>query len=271
MTAKEAPCEPEALFEIVDGVGVITLNRPASYNAINIALGESLRDAVIRCDEDPAIRAVLITARGPAFCSGGDVRQMREAVAADGHAGKFLKTLTVSLHAIIGTMIHMPKPVITAVNGAAAGAGFSLAIAGDIVLAAEDARFTVAYTAIGLAPDGGSTFLLPRLLGAKRAFELMVTNEGLSAEEAKALGVVNRVYPRSSFSQQSLEFAAKLAKGPTKALGHAKRLVTLGAQSSFESQMEHERRAIAACGHTADFIEGADAFFAKRIPNFQNR
>jgi 2-(1,2-epoxy-1,2-dihydrophenyl)acetyl-CoA isomerase len=270
MTANEMQRESEVLFEVVDSVGVITLNRPTAYNAINIALGESLRDAVIRCDEDPAIRAVLITGKGPAFCSGGDVRQMREAVAADGHAGKFLKTLTVSLHAIIGTIIHMPKPVITAVNGAAAGAGLSLALVGDLILAAEEARFTVAYTAIGLAPDGGSTFLLPRLIGPKRAYELMVTNEALSAEEAKALGIVNRVYPRLSLSQQSLEFATKLAKGPKKAFGHAKRLVTLSAQSSFESQMEHERRAIAACGHTADFIEGADAFFGKRTPNFQN-
>jgi 2-(1,2-epoxy-1,2-dihydrophenyl)acetyl-CoA isomerase len=270
MTANEMQRESEVLFEVVDSVGVITLNRPTAYNAINIALGDSLRDAVIRCDEDPAIRAVLITGKGPAFCSGGDVRQMREAVAADGHAGKFLKTLTVSLHAIIGTIIHMPKPVITAVNGAAAGAGLSLALVGDLILAAEEARFTVAYTAIGLAPDGGSTFLLPRLIGPKRAYELMVTNEALSAEEAKALGIVNRVHPRLSLSQQSLEFATKLAKGPKKAFGHAKRLVTLSAQSSFESQMEHERRPIAACGHTADFIEGADAFFGKRTPNFQN-
>jgi 2-(1,2-epoxy-1,2-dihydrophenyl)acetyl-CoA isomerase len=145
--------EPVVLFEVSDSVGWITLNRPKAYNALNRELAEQLLDALIRCDEDESVRAVVITGKGPSFCSGGDIKQMMTAVESDGHAGAFLKTLTVSLHEAIATIAHMNKPVIMAVNGAAAGAGFSLAIAGDLVLAADNARFTIAYTAIGLAPD----------------------------------------------------------------------------------------------------------------------
>jgi 2-(1,2-epoxy-1,2-dihydrophenyl)acetyl-CoA isomerase len=265
------PTEPLVLFEITDGVGWITLNRPKAYNALNRELAEQLLDAVIRCDEDGEVRAVVITGKGPSFCSGGDIKQMMTAVESDGHAGVFLKTLTVSLHEVIATIAYMRKPVIMAVNGAAAGAGFSLAIAGDLVLAADNARFTVAYTAIGLAPDGSSTFTLPRLIGPKRAFELIYTNRALSADEAMQLGMVNRVFPAAQFTDQLREFAVGVANGPTAALGCAKKLLTLSAQSSLETQMEHERRAIAACGRTADFREGVDAFFAKRPPKFQGR
>ena len=145
-------------MEISDGLAVLTLNRPDSYNALNMDLADDLLEALIECDEDPAVRAVLITGRGAAFCAGGDIRQMKERSDSNGNAGRFLKDLTVRLHAAIATMARMPKPVVTAVNGPAAGAGFSLAITGDLVLAAETARFTMAYTGIALAPDGSSTF-----------------------------------------------------------------------------------------------------------------
>jgi 2-(1,2-epoxy-1,2-dihydrophenyl)acetyl-CoA isomerase len=263
--------ESVVLFEVTDGVGWITFNRPKTYNALDRELAMQLLEALIRCDEDEGVRAVVVTGKGPSFCSGGDIRHMMTAAERDGHAGVFLKTLTVSLHEAIATIAHMSKPVITAVNGAAAGAGFSLAIAGDLVLAADDARFTVAYTAIGLAPDGSSTFTLPRLIGPKRAFELMYTNRAVSASEAKELGMVNQVFPATQFTDQVREFAIGIARGPTAALGCAKKLLTLSAQSSLETQMEHERRAIAACGRTADFREGADAFFAQRSPKFQGR
>jgi|HubBroStandDraft_6_1064221.scaffolds.fasta_scaffold01075_9 2-(1,2-epoxy-1,2-dihydrophenyl)acetyl-CoA isomerase len=261
--------EPVVLFEVADSVGWITLNRPKAYNALNRELAERLLEALIRCDEDEGVRAVVISGKGPSFCAGGDIKQMMTAAESDGHAGVFLKTLTVSLHEAIATIAHTSKPVIMAVNGAAAGAGFSLAIAGDLVLAADDARFTVAYTAIGLAPDGSSTFTLPRLIGPKRAFELIYTNRALSASEAKELGMVNQVFPAAKFSDQVRELAVGIAKGPTVALGYAKKLLTLSAQSSLETQMEHERRAIAASGRTADFREGAEAFFAKRPAKFQ--
>ena len=257
--------DASVLLDVTGGVGWITLNRPKAYNALNTDMAD------IRCDEDDKIRAVVITGNGASFCAGGDIRQMIDSRASEGNAAPFLKTLTVSLHAAIATIAHMSKPVVMAVNGAAAGAGFSLALAGDLVLAADNARFTVAYTAIGLAPDGSSTFTLPRLVGPKRAFELMCTNRPLSADEARALGLVNQVFPKGEFIQRAREFAAELAGGPTAALGYAKRLVTLSAQSSLETQMEHERRAIAACGRTSDFREGTEAFIAKRLPKFQGR
>jgi 2-(1,2-epoxy-1,2-dihydrophenyl)acetyl-CoA isomerase len=261
--------EPPVLLDVADGVGWVTLNRPKACNALNRDLAERLLHALIRCDEDYKVRALVITGTGASFCAGGDIRQMMEAVASDGHAAVLLKTLTVSLHEAIATMAHMSKPVIIAVNGAAAGAGFSLALAGDLVLAADNARFTVAYTAIGLAPDGSSTFTLPRLIGPKRAFELMYTNRSLSAGEARELGLVNQVYPAAKFIEHVREYADSVANGPTAALGYAKRLLALSAQNSLETQMELERRAIAACGRTADFREGADAFLAKRPPKFK--
>ena len=263
--------EPAVLLDVTDGVGWITLNRPQAYNAINTDLAERLLDAVIRCDEDDEVRALVVTGKGPSFCSGGDIRQMMDAVARDGDAAAFLKLLTVSLHEAIATMAHMSKPVITAVNGVAAGAGFSLALAGDLVVAVENARLTVAYTAIGLAPDGSSTFTLPRLIGRTRAFELICTNRALSASEARELGLVNQVFPTAQFIERVREYAVGVAQGPTAALGYAKKLLTLSAQNSVETQMEHERRAIAACGRTADFREGVDAFFAKRPARFQGR
>jgi 2-(1,2-epoxy-1,2-dihydrophenyl)acetyl-CoA isomerase len=260
--------ESAVLFEVKDSVGWITLNRPKAYNALNREMADRLLEALIRCDENQDVRTVVITGNGSAFCSGGDIRQMKDSAAVEGDAGIFLKTLTVGLHAAIATIAYMNKPVIMAVNGTAAGAGFSLALAGDLMLAADDVRFSLAYTAIGLAPDGSSTFTLPRLIGPKRALELMCTNR---ASEAKDLGIVNQVYPAAQFANQVREFAANLAAGPTSALGWAKRLVTLSAHSSLETQMEYERRAIASCGRTEDFREGTEAFFAKRKAKFQGR
>jgi len=263
--------EEVVLWACIDGLATITLNRQSAYNALDLATADKLLEALIRCDEDPAVRAVMITGRGAAFCAGGDIRGMLERVKTDGNASRYLKALTVRLHGLISTLVRMPKPVITAVNGAAAGAGFSLAIAGDLVLAADTARFSVAYTGIALAPDGASTFFLPRLIGAKRALELMYTNRAVSADEAKSLGIVNEVYPAADFEEKAKAYAAALAQGPTIAYGCAKKLVTLSAECSIETQMEHERRAIAACGRTEDFREGADAFFSKRRATFRGK
>lgn len=255
-------------MEISDGLAVLMLNRPDAYNALNMDLGDDLLDALIECDENPGVRAVLISGRGAAFCAGGDIRQMKDRSDADGNAGRFLKQLTVRLHAAISTMARMPKPVVTAVNGPAAGAGFSLAIAGDLVLAAETARFTMAYTGIALAPDGSSTFYLPRLVGMRRAYELICSNRALTAAEARDLGLVTDLLPADGFLDKAKAYASKLAAGPTGALAEAKKLLALSAESSLETQMEHERRAIAACGNTDDFREGVDAFLNKRPPRF---
>jgi len=259
------------MLDRADGVGIITLNRPAAYNALDLDLADGLLDAVIACDEDSAVRAVLITGNGAAFCAGGDIRQMRAHAEPAGHPAAFLKLLTARLHAAIATMARMPKPVIAGVNGAAAGAGFSLAIACDLTIAADNAKFTVAYSAIGVSPDGSSSYYLPRLVGPKRAYELMALNRPLTAEEARDAGLVNQVFPAAGFAAAARDYAARLAAGPTVALGAAKRLVATSLESTLETQMEHERQAIAACGRTEDFRAATEAFVAKKPVVFVGR
>ncbi|HUJ49194.1 MAG TPA: enoyl-CoA hydratase-related protein [Bryobacteraceae bacterium] len=269
--SQQPQTENAVLLEILDDHAVITLNRPRAYNAMNQDLADRLLHALIECDENPKVRAVLITANGPAFCAGGDIRQMQAHVDSDGHAGRFLKTLTIALHGAIATIAHMPKPVMTAVNGAAAGAGFSLAMAGDIVLAGSDAKFTVGYTAIGLSPDGSLTHHLPRLVGPKLAFELTCTNRTLSAEEARDLGIVAKIFPGAELQASARDYVAMLSRGPTQALGRAKRLFAGTFENSLEAQMEHERQVLAECGRTADFKEGIGAFLTKRPASFQGQ
>jgi 2-(1,2-epoxy-1,2-dihydrophenyl)acetyl-CoA isomerase len=263
------PDDDPILLDIAEGLATITLNRPHAYNALDLALCDGLVRAAIECDENPAVRAVLVTGSGTAFCAGGDIRQMQEHVVRDGDAGRFLKQLAGQLHLALATFAHMAKPVITAVNGPAAGAGFSLALAGDLALASEAAKFTVAYTAIAVPPDGSLSFHLPRLIGPKLAYELACSNRSLTAAEACDLRLINAVYPAASFAVEAKGYAANLARGPTVALGQAKRLIALAAASSHETQMEYERQAIALCGHSADFKEGIAAFLAKRKAVFR--
>ena len=259
------------LFERTGGLAVLTFNRPEAYNAINGAVMEMLLDALIRCDEDASVRAVLLTGAGKAFCAGGDLKAMQAEAASGGSVGVFLKRLTVTVHGAIATMARMEKPVIGAVNGVAGGAGFSFALACDLVLAAESASFTMAYTRAGLAPDGSSSFYLPRIVGPKRAMDLMINNPSLTAAEAKELGIVNEVYRDASFMAEARSCAERIASGPTRAFGAAKRLVALSPECSLETQMEHERRAIAECAGTEDFREGVAAFVEKRQPKFAGK
>ena len=261
--------EDPVLIERAGGLVTLTLNRTDAYNAIDGPLVESLLAALIDCDEDGSVRAVMITGAGKAFCAGGNLKAMKAEADTVGSAGPFLKKLTVSVHGAVATIARMEKPVIAAVNGPAGGFGFSLALACDLVLASENAVFTMAYTNAGLAPDGGSSFFLPRIVGPKRAYDLMVNNEVLSPAEAKDLGIVNRIMPGDSFMEEARAYCARLAQGPTLAFGTAKRLVASSLESSMETQMEHERRAIAACGGTEDFKEGVAAFVEKRAPDFK--
>ena len=259
------------ILEIAGGYAVVTLNRPKAYNTLNLPLTDALLDALITCDQDPSVRAVLITGNGSAFCAGGDIRQMQAAVDARGNAGAYLKMLTVRFHGVISTMTQMRKPVVTGVNGAAAAAGLSIALAGDIVLASDAARFSVAYLGIGAVTDGGLSFTLPRLIGPKLAFELTCSNRVLSAQEAKDLHIVSEVYPYAEFHERALAYVQHLATLPTEAVAHAKHLYQVSASNSLETQMEEERQAISACGRTADFAEGIDAFLSKREPRFIGR
>jgi len=257
------------LVERDGGLVTLTLNRPDAYNAIDGPMMQALLEALVDCDEDSSVRAVMLTGSGKAFCAGGNLKAMQAEDKAGRSVGAFLKRLTVPVHGCIATMARMEKPVIGAVNGAAGGAGFSFALACDLVLAAESAVFTMAYTRAGLAPDGGSSFFLPRIVGPKRAYDLMVNNAVLSSAQARDLGIVNEVYPDASFATDARTYAERLASGPSRAFGAAKRLVALSLDSSVETQMEHERRAIAGCAGTDDFREGVAAFIAKRAPKFR--
>jgi len=256
-------------YEVAQGVATITLNRPAAFNALNPALGRDLFQAAIEADEDRAVRAIVVTGAGRAFCAGGDVKDFSENFE---RIGVHIKSLTTHFHGAISRLARSPKPVLMAVNGVAAGAGMSLAISGDLVLAAESARFTLAYSGIGAAPDGSSTWFLPRLIGYSRAMELYLTNRTLAAREALEWGLVNRVAPEGEFPAAVAALAAELARGPTYAFGRAKQLFQHSTQESLETQMELEAQAIAASGHTEDFRAGVSAFVKKLArPEFRGR
>jgi 2-(1,2-epoxy-1,2-dihydrophenyl)acetyl-CoA isomerase len=251
------------------GVATLTLNRPDAFNALNRTLGRELFEAVLELDEDPAVRCLVITGAGKAFCAGGDVKDFADNLP---RIGVVIKELTTYLHGAISRLARTDKPVVMAINGMAAGGGFSLALAGDLVVAAESARFLMAYTKIAATPDGSSTYFLPRLVGLRRALELYLTNRTLTAREALEWGMVTRVVPDAEFRAHVAALARELAQGPTKAFGGAKRLFHQSTWESLETQMELEAQAIAAAGRTADFAAGVTAFAQKKPPPpFQGR
>jgi 2-(1,2-epoxy-1,2-dihydrophenyl)acetyl-CoA isomerase len=251
------------------GVATITLNRPDAFNALDLATGRALFDAALAVDEDPAVRCVVVTGAGRAFCGGGDVKAFADNLS---RIGVLIKELTTYLHGAISRLARSDKPVIMAVNGVAAGGGFSLALSGDLVVAAESARFTMAYSRIAATPDGSSSYFLPRLVGLRRTMELYLTNRNLTAREALEWGLVTRVVPDAELRGDVAALARELAQGPSKAFGAAKRLFHHSTWESLETQMELEAQAIAAMGHTEDFRAGVTAFANKRPPPpFQGR
>ncbi|MBW2615911.1 MAG: enoyl-CoA hydratase/isomerase family protein [Deltaproteobacteria bacterium] len=256
------------LFDVQDNVAHITLNRPEAANAINLELAKELMYALMQCDEDPLIRAVLITGAGPLFCGGGDVKRFAQKGEDLPH---YLKEITVRLHVAMSYLVRMDPPVVAAVHGSAAGAGMSLACACDMTLAAESARFTMAYTRLGLTPDGGATYTLTRLVGLKRTLDLALNNRILSAEEAFNWGIVTRVVPEKDLITEAMALAGQLAAGPTKAFGATKRLLQSGLTESFEAQMKNESRSISEMARTADGREGISAFVGKRAPKFKGQ
>lgn len=248
-----------------DGVATLTLNRPEAGNALDIPLARALLDAAIACDEDPAIRCVILKGEGRYFCVGGDVASFSTA---GDRLAILTKKITAYLHMAISRLVRMEKPLITAINGPAAGAGMSLAALGDLAFAAPSAHFTVAYSAIGLTPDAGMTYILPRLVGLRKAQELIFTNKRLSAESAVLIGLINRVVDAASLDQEAARFASVLAAGATSALGQTRRLLLQSFGESLEGQLETEARAIADAARSANGREGVAAFVAKRQPNF---
>ena len=252
------------LFEIRDHVAHVTLNRSQAGNALDVAMAKELAGAALECEGDRNVRAVLLSGAGNSFCVGGDVKVF--AVQKD--LPRYLREVTAHLHLAVSRFARLDAPVIAAVQGAAAGGGFSLAISCDLVVAAESATFLMAYSKIAMAPDGSSTYFLPRLVGLKRAMELTLTNRKLSAREACEWGLVTEVVPVERLAARAEELARSLAQGPTGAFGSAKRLLHSGWNQSLETQMELESRAIAEAGGTADGKEGITAFVEKRKAKF---
>ncbi|HVG78031.1 MAG TPA: enoyl-CoA hydratase [Patescibacteria group bacterium] len=254
--------------ERANHVATLTLSRPEAYNALNMPLGRELFEASLELDDDPDVRCVVITGAGRAFCAGGDVKDFVDNL---GRIGSHIKELTTYLHGAVSRFCRSDKPVIMAINGIAAGGGFSFALSGDLVVAAESAKFTMAYSKIAATPDGSSSYFLPRLIGLRRAMELYFTNRVLTAREALEWGLVTRVVPDAELKSTVTALAAELAQGPTKAFGAAKRLLHQSTWESLETQMELEAQAIAASGRTEDFRAGVTAFAQKATPTFQGR
>ena len=253
-------------FGVRDNIAWITFNRPEALNAINKQAVEEFYDIVNRCSADRSVRAVVLTGTGDrAFCAGGDVTEFADN--AD-NIETLIREMTGVLHVGISRLAWLRAPVIAAVNGVAAGAGLSFAACCDLAIAADHARFTSAYTHIGLTPDGSSTFFLTRLLGRRRVMELYLTNRVLSAQEALEWGLINRVVPAAELTSEVTKLARQLANGPTRAYGGIKKLVMMSPNDTLESQMERETRVIVEMSTSKDGREGVSAFVAKRKPNF---
>jgi 2-(1,2-epoxy-1,2-dihydrophenyl)acetyl-CoA isomerase len=252
-------------FDLRDGVAHLTLNRPKAANALDLTMAQELLAVAKRCDEDAAVRAVLLTGAGPMFCAGGDLKSF---TAAKEGVPAFVREVADTLHQSLSILARMDAPIVAAVNGVAAGAGMSLACHADLAIAAESAKFTMAYTGAGLTPDGSVSYFLARMIGRRRAAELMLTNRRLSATEALEWNLVNRVVPDAELMPEAEKLARTLAAGPTRAYGGVKKLLIAGATNELEAQMDLETRYIVDMAGSRDGIEGMNAFLEKRKPDF---
>jgi len=257
------------LSALADGVLTLTLNRPDRLNAFNEAMHLALRSEIQRAHDDPAIRAVLLTGAGRGFCAGQDLgdRDPRK----NGPAPDLGRTLDMFYNPLLRLMRSLSKPIVCAVNGAAAGAGANIALACDIVLAAKSAKFIQAFARIGLVPDAGGSWTLARVLGEPRAKALALTAEPLSAQKAADWGLIWKAVDDEELMDEAQRLAASLAAGPTLALGLTKHLVQSAALNSFEQQLEMERDCQRTAGQSADYAEGVLAFLEKRKAQFKGQ
>lgn len=252
-------------LEQTESLAIITLDRPNEANGINLVLAQELAHAAQACSVNCEVKAVLLTGEGRFFSAGGDVKSMS---AYGDQVATGLKAIADELHKASSVFARMDAPLIVAVNGTAAGAGFSIAIAGDIVIAAESAKFTMAYTKVGLSPDGGSSYYLPRLIGLRKTQELMFTNRVLSAVEACDWGLINTVVADDQLMDEAHRLAAMFCAGAKGSNAAIKRLLLETFNNGLETQLELEGRAIALNSSSDDGREGVAAFMDKRKPEF---
>jgi 2-(1,2-epoxy-1,2-dihydrophenyl)acetyl-CoA isomerase len=246
-----------------DGVLTVTLNRPDVLNAINDQMLRELSEVLRSGARDSAVRCVVLTGAGRGFCSGQDLRDR-----VGGGAVSFRESLANRYNPVILQMRTMEKPVLAAVNGVAAGAGCSLALAADLRIASDRASFIEVFARVGLVPDSGSTYFLPRLVGLGKALELAFTADAVDAAEALRVGLVNRVVPHDTFLGEVMTLATRLAVGPTRGYGLAKRAINYGLHATLEQALDYEAAVQEIAGRTADHREGVAAFLAKRPASF---
>ncbi len=258
------------IYETNGSVVTVKMNRPDALNALSSQLGSDLNSAIQQARNDGA-RAVILTGSGRAFCAGGDLREMQSIGQAEGRAEAFLDAPLKSLHNVVRLIRESPMPFIAAVNGVCAGAGVNFALACDIVIAADDATFREAFVRIGLTPDCGGTFFLPRAIGEKRAAELLMTGDSVTAERAEQIGMINRIVPTGDLMNEAAAMAQKLAAGPTASLARIKRMLNASFANNLTSQLALEADCQLESGRGQDFSEGVNAFFEKRAPNFTGR
>ena len=254
------------LYSVADEVATITLNRPQVMNALDAEMLRALRAAAERAERDTAARVVVIRGAGPAFLAGGDVTLFHADLP---RMPELVREGAAEFHHAILALRRAPKPVLAAVHGAVAGAGVSLVAAADLAVAVEGTKFTMAYSRLGTSPDGGATHTLPRLLGYRKALELILLSDTFDARAALELGLVNRVVGADQLEAETRVIARRLAQGATAAYGEVKRLVYAGQDRTFAAQLEAEAEAFARCAGTRDFAEGVTAFVEKRKPEFK--
>lgn len=257
-------------YSFVDNIATICFNRPDALNALSLQLTLDLKAAIEQAVADGA-RSIILTGNGRAFCSGGDLREMKAMGEREGNIEAFLDQPLKALHDVIFTIRQTPIPFIAAVNGVCAGAGTNFALACDIVLAGDDASFNEAFVRIGLSPDCGGSFFLPRAVGEKLAAELLMTGATVSADRAAAIGMINRVVPSADLLKEARDLAMQLAAAPTAVVGRIKRMLNVSFSNDLRAQLDLEAECQLESGRSPDFKEGVVAFFEKRPPNFSGK
>jgi 2-(1,2-epoxy-1,2-dihydrophenyl)acetyl-CoA isomerase len=254
------------LFDISNGIATIWLNRPEKFNSFNQEMAYSLQEKLKICADNENVRAILLTANGKAFCAGQDLAE-----AIEDNGIELPSIVEKHYNPIIKLIRTIEKPIICAVNGVAAGAGANIALACDIVIAHENAQFIQAFSNIGLIPDSGGTFFLPRLIGVQKATAYMMLGDKVSAQEAQQVGMIYKVFSAEHFENETQKMALKLAQMPTKGLGLTKRLLNESYTNNLNTQLTREKEVQTEAGQTSDFNEGVQAFLEKRKPNFIGR
>ena len=257
------------LFDIAEHIATITLNRPDVMNALGGTMREDLLARLEQAEQDSVVRCVIITGVGNAFCAGGDIANMAE-MQSRNDASVLKQRMTLG-GKVVQFIRQMSKPVIAAINGAAAGAGMNLALACDMRYGSDRARFAQSFVKIGLVPDWGGHYLLTQLVGTSRALELIMTGDRIDAEEAFRLGIINRIFPHDTLQEEVRNFARRLADGPAKTLAQIKRGVYLGATGTLAETLAHEEQAQSSVFLSDDAKEGMKAFLEKRPPQFGRR